>query len=263
MNRLDEILVHKRREVEQRRLELDLTQLRARMMPHTDPRSFSQALRQKDAMALIAEIKWASPSAGILRKDFDPSALAQAYERGGAHALSVLTDERFFHGKLKDLLQARSATSIPCLRKDFVIDEYQIWEGRLANADAILLIVAALKREELARFIQITTETGMDALVEAHDERELDIALEVGANIVGINNRNLQTFEVDLAVTERLAPKIPRDRMIVSESGIRTAVDIRRLRACGVHAILVGESLMRQTDIESATRKLMASQEAL
>lgn len=258
MNRLEEILQHKRREVEQRRSELTLAQLRERITPRTDPRPFGAALRCPGQVSLIAEIKRASPSAGLIREDFQPSALARDYERGGARALSILTDEHFFQGKLKFLPQARSATALPCLRKDFIIDEYQIWEARLAEADAVLLIVAALKPAELARFTQIAAEAGVETLVEVHDEAELDLALETSPRMIGINNRNLQTFTVDLAVTERLAPKIPPGCLLVSESGIRTPADVQRLRACGVQAILVGESLMRQPDVEDATRRLLA-----
>lgn len=258
MNHLDKILVSKRCEVEKKRSELDLAHLRDRITPRADPRSFSGAIRLKDRMALIAEIKRASPSAGVIREDFEPSTLARAYERGGAHALSILTDEPFFQGKLKYLLQARCSTSLPCLRKDFIIDEYQIWEARLADADAILLIVAALTPQELLRLIQIASEAEVETLVEVHNDRELDIALEAGAPILGINNRDLQTFQVDLGVTERLAAKIPLDRLIISESGIHTPEDVRKVQACGVHGVLVGESLMRQADVESAVRMLMA-----
>ncbi len=258
MNKLDEILAHKRREVAKRKGEVDLLKLRERITPRFDKRPFLAALRQDGEMALIAEIKRASPSAGIIRKDFKPTELARAYEQGGAHALSILTDEKFFQGKLKFLLQARSAVGIPCLRKDFIIDEYQIWEARLAEADAILLIVAALKKEDLSRLMHVAAEAEVDVLVEIHDEHELDVALEIEAPVIGINNRNLQTFHVDLAVTEKLAPRIPKDRTIVSESGIHTHADLQRLRACGSHAVLVGESLMRQNDVAQAVRMLLS-----
>jgi indole-3-glycerol phosphate synthase len=258
MNRLTEILNYKKREVEKKKAELDLQKLRERITKRFDQRSFAQALRQEHRVALIAEVKKASPSAGIIRPDFHPTSIARSYEEGGANALSVLTDEKFFQGHLKYLLQARSATNLPCLRKDFVIDEYQIWEARLAEADAVLLIVAALTPKELMDFQGVAMEAELDALVEVHDEKELDIALEVGARIIGINNRNLQTFEVDLKTTEQLVPKIPKGTTIVSESGIQTADHLKRLRDIGVHAVLVGESLMRQKDVAEATKKLLA-----
>jgi indole-3-glycerol phosphate synthase len=258
MNRLDEILKHKRDEVERKKQALDPDKLRERITPRIDPRSFIKSLRRDSGVSLIAEIKRASPSAGLIREDFNVTALARGYERGGARALSILTDERFFQGQLKFVLQARSATSLPCLRKDFIVDEYQIWEARLAEADAALLIVAALKKDEVSRFRRTAQEAGLDVLVEVHDEKELEVALESGATIIGINNRNLQTFQVDLKTTEQLAPRISRDRTIVSESGIAKPDDVRRVRDAGVHAILVGESLMRQADVEAAVRKLLA-----
>ena len=257
MNRLDEILAYKRHEVQKRIQEITLAKLRERITPRSDARSFKNAIQRKEGIALVAEIKRASPSAGVIREDFQPAALARAYEKGGAHALSILTDEHFFQGHLKYILEARSATSLPCLRKDFVVDEYQIWEARLAEADAVLLIVAALRQKEFQHLLQITKEAELDALVEVHNQTELDIALETGALIIGINNRNLQTFQVDLATTEKLAPKIPKDRIIVSESGIHNANDIQRVRKSGVDAVLVGESLMRQPDVEAAVRALL------
>jgi indole-3-glycerol phosphate synthase len=258
MKKLDDILTYKRQEVQKKMAELDLKQLRERITSRFDQRSFQQALRRTDGVALIAEIKRASPSAGLIRKDFQPTFLARGYEKGGADALSVLTDIRFFQGELKYLLQARSATSLPCLRKDFIVNEYQIWEARLAEADAVLLIVAALKRDELVHFMDIAHEAELDTLVEVHDEEELKIALDIGAPVIGINNRNLQTFQTDLATTEKLAAQIPKEVTFVSESGIHTHDDVKRMKACGAHAVLVGESLMRQPDVEQAARTLMA-----
>jgi indole-3-glycerol phosphate synthase len=258
VKKLDDILAYKRQEVQKKIEELDLKKLRERITPRFDKRSFQKVLRRSDRTALIAEIKKASPSAGVIREDFRPTQLARSYEQGGADALSILTDTRFFQGELKYLLQARSAVSLPCLRKDFMVHEYQIWEARLAEADAILLIVAALKREELIQFQNVAAEAELDVLVEVHDEKELDVALDIGAPIIGINNRNLQTFKTDLATTELLSSKIPKEVTFVSESGINTAEDVKRMRACGAHAVLVGESLMRQPDVEEAARKLMA-----
>jgi len=257
MNKLDEILAHKRREIAKRKEEVDLAQLRERITPGFTHRSFRKALKREGEITLIAEIKRASPSAGIIRENFKPTELARDYEKGGAHALSILTDEKFFQGKLKYLIQARSAVSLPCLRKDFIVDEYQIWEARLAEADAILLIVAALKPEELKHLLEVAAEAELDVLMEVHDARELDVALETGAPVIGINNRNLQTFHVDLAVTEELAPKVPKDRVIVSESGIHTNADLERVRAYKIHAVLVGESLMRQPDVTKAVQSLL------
>ncbi|MDD2708067.1 MAG: indole-3-glycerol phosphate synthase TrpC [Verrucomicrobiae bacterium] len=262
MNCLDDILAHKRREVAEREKTLDLEKLRERITPRTDSRSFENVLSQPHGIALIAEIKRASPSAGLIRRDFSVTELARGYEQGGAHALSILTDERFFKGQLKYVLQARAATRLPCLRKEFIVSEYQIWEARLAEADAILLIVAALTPDELRHFRQIAFEAELDVLVEAHDEKELDIALESGARLIGINNRNLQTFKTDLAVTERLAPRIPKDCIVVAESGIRTPEDVRRIRAAGAKAMLVGESLMRQPDVTQAVKQLLAGNQA-
>jgi indole-3-glycerol phosphate synthase len=259
MDRLKEILDYKRREVERRKNAVTLAQLRERITKRYDQRSLEKALRRKDEITLIAEIKRASPSAGVIRENFNPTELARAYERGGANALSVLTDEKFFQGQLKYLLQARSASNLPCLRKDFIVDEYQIWEARLAEADAVLLIVAALSKEELRQFHDVAQDAELDVLMEVHNEKELEVAIDLNAHVIGINNRNLQTFKVDLAVTEELAPKIPKEHTIVSESGIHTVADVERVRACGVNAILVGESLMRQENVELATRKLMTA----
>jgi indole-3-glycerol phosphate synthase len=253
MSVLETILAHKRDEVRAARLLVPETELRARAHAASPPRGFLHALRRRRP-ALIAEVKKASPSKGIIREDFDPVALAQAYERGGAACLSVLTDARFFMGSLDNLTRAREAVSLPVLRKDFVIDEYQLHEARSAGADAVLLIVAALP--ELGPFLDAASALGMDALVEVHDEAEMDRALAAGGALIGINNRHLATFETDLAVTERLAPRAA-GAFLVSESGIFTPDDVRRVVAAGAGAVLVGESLMRQKDVEVAARTLM------
>lgn len=258
MNFLEKILETKRAEVAARSRTLPLGRLRALPDPRGAARPFAAALRASNGLALIAEIKRASPSAGTIRSDFDPAALAAAYERGGANALSVLTDEAYFHGHLDHLRAARAATTLPCLRKDFIISEYQVWEARAAGADAILLIVAALLHRELVRLLEIARAAGLDAIVEVHDGRELDAALQANASVLGINNRNLKTFKVDLSVTETLAPRVPRDRIVVSESGLGRDEDLRRVRAAGASAVLVGEGLMRRSDVESATRALLA-----
>jgi indole-3-glycerol phosphate synthase len=245
MNRLEEILRVKRREIEglrPRAAELD-RQARAR----DDFRSFRSALARDDGkLAIIAEIKKASPSAGVIAQSFDPVAIAKNYERLGAAAISVLTDEKFFQGKLTDLVDVRRAVSLPILRKDFVLDEVQIAESAANGADAILLIVAALNQKKLADLCAVAAKYQIDALVEIHSREELDRAMGAGAKIIGINNRDLATFDVDLAVTENLCRHVPDKVVLVSESGIKSAEDVARMQACGADAILVGEALMRR-----------------
>ena len=244
MNRLEEILEVKRQEIEQlrpRAAELD-RQARARK----DFRDFRSALTQTaEKLAVIAEIKKASPSAGVIVDAFEPVELAKNYERAGANAISVLTDSKFFHGSLEHLRNVRNAVSLPLLRKDFIWDRAQIAESAANGADAILLIVAALTQDQLVRLLKGAKEFRLDALVEVHSVDELQRALEAGAEIVGINNRNLATFDVDLTVTEKLCREVPDEIVLVSESGIKTPQDIARMKACGVDAVLVGEALMR------------------
>ncbi len=220
-------------------------------------RGFRRALAEGLAPRVIAEIKRRSPSRGEIRPDFDPAACAKSYFEGGAAALSVLTDARYFGGRLEYLTQVRATVPLPLLRKDFVVAAYQIDEARVAGADAVLLIVAALSAKELGAFHARALALGLDALVEVHDEGELDRALEAGATLVGINNRDLRSFEVDLAVSERLAKRIPAEVLIVAESGISNGADVRRLTAAGARAFLVGESLMREPDPGVALRKLL------
>src|SRR5205085_8153195 len=212
----------------------------------TDFRDFRSALQQSDEkLAIIAEVKKASPSAGVIAKSFEPVEIAKNYERAGANAISVLTDVKFFQGSLEHLRNVRGAVSLPLLRKDFIWDRVQLAESAANGADGILLIVAALTQDQLARLVKNTTEYRLDALVEVHTRDELQRALEAGAKIIGINNRNLTTFDVDLATTERLCREVPDKIVLVSESGIRTAGDVARVKACGVDAVLVGEALMR------------------
>jgi len=229
------------------------------------PRGFEEALRRapRGRVALIAEVKKASPSAGLIRPDFDPVAIARQYQAGGAACLSVLTDERFFQGSLDYLEAIRNAVDLPLLRKDFLIDERQILEAAERGADAILLIAAILDDARLRDFHQLGREAGLAVLVEAHDEAELDRALEAGARLIGVNNRDLRTFKVDLATTERLAarlrPEIERGEvLLVAESGIHSAADVQRLAAAGARAILVGESLMRHSDLAGKIAELMS-----
>jgi indole-3-glycerol phosphate synthase len=208
-------------------------------------------------IALIAEVKKASPSMGVICKDFDPVRIAKEYEAAGANCLSVLTDEKFFQGSLDFLRQIRTAVKIPLLRKDFIIDERQILEAIEWGADAILLIVAILTDEQLAKFHSLAAEAGLTVLVEVHDEEELERALKISPSLIGVNNRNLKNFKVDLATTEKLAQKIGTEKILVAESGIHTRADVERLQKCGTGAILVGESLVKQGDIAAKVRELM------
>jgi len=220
------------------------------------PRGFRAALIASRRIALIAEVKKASPSRGVICREFAPATIARAYERGGAKCISVLTDEPFFQGRLEHMEQARGSVEIPVLRKDFILDPLQVREARAWGADCVLLIVAALADEALAGLMTRARELGMDALVEVHDEGEMDRALAAGADLVGINNRDLRTFQVDLGTTRRLAPGVPEGTVLVAESGIQTRADVESLKHVGIDAVLVGESLMRSLDVESAAREL-------
>lgn len=252
---LGRICASKRQEIEALRRS-DLRALADRAGRQDPARGFARALAAAPGVAVIAEVKKASPSAGVMRRDFNPFTIARAYERGGATCLSVLTDRPFFQGDLSYLNLIHGAVQLPLLRKDFVLDEAQVIEARAFTADAYLLVVAALEPVQLPRLIAAGRALGMDALVEVHDEAELEVALAGGAKLIGINNRDLHTFQVSLDVTERLAPRVPEGVLIVAESGVKERADVERLKAFRVKAVLVGETLMRSPDIESATRAL-------
>lgn len=245
----------KRGEIDELRTR-DRDRLRRQAEHQPPPRGFRDALTASDRLSLIAEIKKGSPSAGIIREEFDPAAIARSYAEGGAACLSVLTDAPFFCGHLEHLQQAREAADLPALRKDFILDEVQVTESRAAGADCVLLIAAVLERDALARLLAACRKWKMDALVEVHDERELGLALEAGADMVGVNNRDLRTFEVDLEVSRRLADRIPHQVVAVSESGIGGREDARRVHSWGYDAVLVGEHLMRQDDPAAAAAEL-------
>ena len=260
---LDDIISHKKRVLSElksgRGFEDAFNGLKARAEAAPKPRDFEGALAPREgagAVRIIAEVKKASPSKGIIREDFDPLSIASAYEKNGAAAISVLTDEKYFQGSIEYLFIISAYADIPVLRKDFIVDEYQVYEARAAGADAVLLIAEALNAAQLLELLSLTTSLGMAALVEAHDEAQLKKAADVGARIIGINNRDLNTFKVDTDTTIRLVKKIPGDRVVVAESGINTHEDIEALRSAGVAAFLVGESLMRESDIGKKLREL-------
>jgi len=260
VNILDKIVAGKKREIAKLPARLIAAgDLRDAMLEHGERRDFIAALKnpRRGDIALIAEIKKASPSAGIICEDFDPVQIAKEYETGGASCLSILTDEKFFQGSLDYLRRIRDAVKLPLLRKDFIIDERQILEAIEWGADAILLIVAILDDSQLKNFHSLTTEAGLTALVEVHDETELERALKIGTDLVGVNNRDLKTFQVDLATTEKLAKKISTGKILVAESGINTRADVERLKKCGAKAILVGESLLRGGKIQMNARELI------
>jgi indole-3-glycerol phosphate synthase len=256
---LQRIVAVKRQEVERARATRDLASVRAAARGRGDVRGFEQAMRARIAQgraAVIAEIKKASPSKGVLREQFEPAEIAASYAQHGATCLSVLTDERFFQGSAAGLGQARSACDLPALRKDFIVDEYQVHESRAIGADCILLIAACLDDAQLAEFEACARELGMAVLVEVHDATELERALRLETPLVGVNNRNLRTFEVSLQTTLSLVPRLPADRLLVSESGILATADVQRLRDAGVHAFLVGEAFMRAPDPGQALARL-------
>jgi indole-3-glycerol phosphate synthase len=259
---LQTILAAKRVEVDRARGAISRAQIERLAASADPPRGFERAIRARFAAgkpAVIAEIKRASPSRGLIRADFDPARIAHSYERHGAACLSVLTDREFFGGSREDLVAARHACSLPVLRKDFIVDPYQVYEARMIGADCILLIVAALEDAQMIDLANLAGELGMDVLVEVHDIDELERALQTDCELIGVNNRNLRTFEVSLDTTLALKDAVPRDRILVTESGIATRADVVRMREAGVHAFLVGESFMREADPGAALKRMFGA----
>lgn len=260
MSRLDQLLETTREEVARRKAEVPGERLRSELGTRTGSRPFKETL-VRPGLSLIAEFKRSSPSAGEIRPGAGVAEIVSAYERGGAAALSVLTEERRFGGSLDDLREARAASDLPLLRKDFIIDPYQLWEATIAGADAVLLIVAALDDDDLDLLYREATELDLDCLVEVHDEHELDRALELGAEVIGINNRDLKTFEVDVDSTYELCADVPAGKTVVSESGYRRREQLEELERIGVDAVLIGETLMRAENPEAMVRELILDDE--
>jgi indole-3-glycerol phosphate synthase len=254
---LNDIIAYKKEELADTKRRVPFTEIKNKAADAAPTRGFGKALSSPDGVRLIAEVKKASPSKGVIRQDFDPVSIAEQYEESGASCLSVLTEKKFFQGDLEYLGRIRKIVKLPLLRKDFIIEEYQIFEARAAGADAILLIAACLEKQQIRDYLGIARMLGLDVLVESHTWKELDKSLHAGASLVGINNRDLTTFTVSLQTTLDLVRDIPDNCTVVSESGIRTRDDVVKLQQAGVDAILVGESLMREKDIRKKVKELL------
>ena len=254
---LDKIVANKIQEVKNRKIEEPVVVLKGKIDASDKPRDFVSDISKHGKMNLIAEIKKASPSAGVIIEDFSVEKIAEAYKMAKVDAISVLTDKKFFQGEIKYINIVKNIANVPILRKDFIVDEYQIYESRAYKADAILLIVRILERSQLADYLAMAAEFGMAALVEVHSEIELEQALYCNAEIIGINNRDLNTLEIDIETSRRIKGEVPEDKIVVSESGIKTRNDVEKLYKYGIHAILVGETLMKSNNIEFAIQKLI------
>lgn len=256
---LDEIIENKTSEVEISKNSLPLEQIQEQIKDALPSRNFFDAIKPEGELKIISEVKHASPSKGIFREDFDPVEIAKSYSAAGASAISVLTDQKYFKGELSYLKNIRQNVDTPLLRKDFIVDPYQVYEARLFGADAILLIVAVLDQPALSKLLELTHSLQMNAIVEVHDEHELDRALEADVRIIGINNRDLRTFDVDLNVSIKLSKRVPKDKIVIAESGIGSIGDIDNLRAEGVHVFLIGETFMKAPDPGQKLNELIKS----
>lgn len=254
---LDDILQRKEEELQLEKKRVPQKELLDKLKIPRPKRDFKESIHKADQVNLIAEVKKASPSRGIIREDFDPVAIARTYEASGAKALSVLTDEPFFKGKLSYIGEIRDATTLPILRKDFIIDEYQVYQSAIAGSDAVLLITSILAKEKMAGFLAIASELQLDCLVEVHTEEDMARALEVGSEVIGINNRDLSTFKVSLNTTEKLIGLIPEGKVIASESGIKTCEDVMKLTTLGVDAVLIGEAFLESHDVGARVKEIM------
>jgi indole-3-glycerol phosphate synthase len=258
MSKLREIFEHKKVEVDQARHAVPLAELLSQIRENPPPKGFRRALEESPhAPSLIAEVKKASPSQGLIRADFDPVAIAAAYQSAGAACLSVLTDEKYFAGSPDNLRRVRESSALPILRKDFIFDPYQVYEARAWGADAVLLIAAGLTREALHVLHDISREAGLDVLVEVHDEREAEVALKLGADLIGINNRDLSTFTTDLGVTERVAAMLAGEALVVSESALHSHEDVARVAKAGARSVLIGTAFCSSADVEGKVREVM------
>ncbi len=254
---LDQIVEEKKKEVEQAKVEVPLAKLIERSSSVGQLRGFKEAITQPGKISLIAEIKKASPSKGVLREEFEPVEIARTYESSGACALSILTDKKFFQGDIAYLNAVREAVNLPILRKDFIVDKYQIYESVCSGADSVLLIAQLLSEDELSEFSKVCAQLNLEAVWEVHNEKDLDKVLPQDVTIIGINNRNLQTFEEDLRLSAQLIKKIPKGKIVVSESAIKSSKDVKYLQDLGVNAVLIGETFMRSPDISSKVKELM------